>query len=273
MKNKKLLILLPILLLVLTGCGVNGDDSTVGPNDIDSIWNFVVWFFSFSMIKIGDILGNNIINGLIVVTLLFRLMMVPMYRKQIISQEAMSKVQPEVAKIQKRYENKTDNESKMKMNTEIQALYKRHNVNPLAGCLPLLLQMPMLFAFYDAIQNLLVYNGLEKYQGGTEMVSSFLIWDDMGNPVFLFAILAAATTYYSTVLSSAGQDPDGPGANMMKQMSIMMPLMILFMGVYLPGALSLYWVLGNVVTIGQTLVLKRDKIAAAREQKKMKKEK
>lgn len=270
MKNKKIFLLLPILLVTLAGCGV-GPGNTVGPDDVDSIWNFVVYFFSVGMIWLGNLLGGNIIYGLIAITLIFRGMMVPMYRKQIISQEAMAKVQPEVTKIQKKYAGKSDNESKMKMNQEMQSLYKRHNVNPLAGCLPLLLQMPLLFAFYDAIQNLLVYDGITKFSSANDMSSSFLIWNDMGQPVFVFAILAAATTYYSTILSTAGQDPNASGANMMKQMSIIMPIMILFMGFTLPGALSLYWVLSNGVTIIQTLVLKRDKISAAREQKKMNK--
>ncbi len=268
MKSKKLLFIIPILLITLSGCGVDANH-TVGPNDVDSIWNFVVYIFSVSMIWLGRLLGNNIIYGLIAITLLFRGMMVPMYKKQIVSQEAMTKVQPEVKKIQDKYAGKTDNESKMKMNQEMQSIYKRHGVNPLAGCLPLLLQMPLLFAFYDAIQNLLIYDGLDKYANTSDMSTSFLLWNDMGERVIVFAILAALTTWYSTVLSSAGQDPNASGAAMMKQMSIIMPIMILFMGFSLPGALSLYWVLSNGVTIIQTLVLKRDKIAAAREQKRI----
>ncbi len=270
MKLKKIAIMLPILLILLSGCGVTAE-STVGPNDVDSIWNAVVWFFSSAMIFTGNLFGNNIIIGLIIITLAFRLLMVPMYKNQIKSQESMAKVQPEMKKIQDKYAGKTDNESKMKLNSEIQALYKRHGVNPLAGCLPLLLQMPLLFAFYDAIQNLLIYDGLTKYESGIGMSTSFLVWSDLGEPVYIFAFLAAFTTWYSTVLSTAGQDPNAAGSNMMKQMSIIMPIMILMMGFTLPGALSLYWILSNGITIIQTLVLKRDKISAAREQKRINK--
>jgi YidC/Oxa1 family membrane protein insertase len=180
----------------------------------------------------------------------------------------MAVLKPEMDKIKKKYEGKTDQESKMKMQQDTSALYKRHGINPLAGCLPLLVQMPLLFAFYAAISNLLVYEGLALY-GASDMSQSFLLWSSLGEPVILFAVLAAITTYMTTALSTYGTDQ--ADNQMMKTMKYVMPGMILVMGLSFPGALSLYWLIGNVFTIVQTLIIKRDDIKAERDRRKMNK--
>jgi YidC/Oxa1 family membrane protein insertase len=263
---KKLLLLIIPLTLVLSGCSVSADN-LIGP-ETTGIWNTIIMWFSYSLIWTGQFLGNNIINGLIVMTIVFRLATVPLYRMQIKSSSQMAVLKPEMDKIKKKYEGKTDQESKMKMQQDTSALYKRHGINPLAGCLPLLVQMPLLFAFYAAISNLLVYEGLALY-GASDMSQSFLLWSSLGEPVILFAVLAAITTYMTTALSTYGTDQ--ADNQMMKTMKYVMPGMILVMGLSFPGALSLYWLIGNVFTIVQTLIIKRDDIKAERDRRKMNK--
>lgn len=268
MKNKKLVLLLLPVLVILSGCGVT-ENHLVGP-DASGIWDTIVMLFSKGIIYLGSFLGNNIIMGLIAMTILFRLALVPLYKKQIKSSADMAKIQPEIKKIQAKYKNKKEVEDKRKMQMEMQSLYSRHNINPLAGCLPILIQMPLLFAFYDAIQNLLIYDGLPLY-GAQGMARGFLIWPNFGKPIVIMAILAAVTTYFSTVVSTIGTDTTGTSSTMMKQMKIIMPIMILIMGLTLPGALSIYWVISNSATILQTVILKRDVISAERQKKKIKK--
>jgi len=267
---KKIILLMIPLVFLLTGCGTDG---VVTPENAGGIWDWIVVFFSQSMIWFGTRLGNNIIVGLIVVTVLFRLVMVPLYRKQIKSSADMAKVQPEIKRVQDKYKGKKDQESKQKVAQETQAIYKKHGINPLAGCLPMLLQMPLLFAFYAAISNLMIPPmgggdiGLVVY-GVSDMSMNLSIFGDLSNPSIFFAVFAAITTYYSTVLSTIGND-QAAGSDMMKSMKIIMPLMILFMGFTLPGALSIYWSIGNLFTIIQTLILKRHEIKAVRDRKKM----
>lgn len=273
MKNKHrfLLLMLPLVVL-LTGCGENVPLTT----DPSGIWDTVVYWLAQLIVQLGHIFGENIGWGLVIATLIVRLAMVPLYRKQIRSTEAMSKIQPEMKKIQDKYKNvpKDDREAQMRQQQEMSALYQRHGVNPLAGCLPLIIQMPFLFAFYDAIQGLLINGQYVKPAvavnqglinlGGGDMVSTFIGFD-LGNPVYLFAILAGATTWISTKLSMAGQPKqEGAAGDVSKSMLAVMPFMILIMGFTLPGALSIYWVVGNFVTIGQTVYFKRDKLFNSR---------
>ncbi len=273
MKKKHLLLIIPLLVL-LSGCGTSPDQLT-GP-DTTGFWETINKIFCWGIIWFGRIAGNNVIWGLVIMTLVVRIAMIPLYKAQIQSTAKMNKVQPEIKKIQAKYKDKKDKESQAKMAQETQAVYSRHGVNPLAGCLPSLIQLPLLFAFYGAIENLLVYkvNGETALVlfGAGDMSKDFLFFGDMGTPSYILAVLAAITTYYSTELSSAGASADGAGSDMMKTMKWMMPAMILFFGFTLPGAMSLYWLIGNVVMIIQTLVYKRDDIQKNRMRKKMEKE-
>lgn len=279
MRRNKLVLLLPVLLLVLSGCGVNGVDSVIGPDNASGLWDIVVLLFSQGIIFFGELLAHNLIVGLIVMTLVFRIAMIPLYKKQIQSQAEMAVIQPELKVIQNKYKGKKDQDSKIKQNQETQALYKRHKINPLAGCLPMLIQMPLLFAFYDAIQNLLMYGdaALPLYGDSAASLSSIFLGIDMSKPSIIVAVLAAVSTYYSTHVATLGapkpvKDPSKPsGPDMMTSMKIVMPIMILMMGLQFPAALAVYWLTGNIVTIVQTLVLKRDTIFAAKEKKKLKK--
>lgn len=268
-KQYKLLMLMLPLVIMLSGCGANTPLTT----DPSGIWGWLVYLLAQLIVQLGHIFGDNIGWGLVFATLIVRCAMIPLYGKQIKSTENMNKIQPELKKLQDKYKNvpKDDKTAQMRQQQEMQALYKRHGVNPIAGCLPLLLTMPFLFAFYDAIQGLLLNGsymkppvapdqGLLNLTNGVGMNTHFLGFE-LGSAVFLFAILAGATTFISTKLSMYGSEtPSGTAGDISKSMLTIMPIMIFVMGLTLPGGLSIYWVVGNMVTIGQTLYFKRDKI-------------
>lgn len=270
-KQHRFLLLMMPLVVMLTGCGTPVPLTT----DPSGIWDWGVYLLAQLIVQLGHIFGDNIGWGLVLATLIVRVAMIPLYRKQIRSTEAMNKIQPEMKKIQDKYKNidKSDKDAQMRQQQEMSALYKRYGVNPLAGCLPLIIQMPILFAFYDAIQGLLMNGtyvgeaaniGLMNLTHGVGMSSQFLGFE-LSDRVLLFAILAALTTWISTKLSMLGTEtPEGAAGDVSKSMLTIMPIMILFMGWTLPGALSIYWLVGNLVTIAQTAYFKRDKIFNAK---------
>lgn len=270
-KQTKFLMLMLPLVILLTGCGTPEPITT----DPSGIWGRAVYLLAQLIVQLGRLMGNNIGWGLVLATLIIRGAMIPLYRKQIKTTEAMNKIQPEMKKIQNKYKkfDKSDREAQMRQQQELSALYKRHGVNPFAGCLPLLIQMPILFAFYDAIRGLLINGtytnevanaGLLNLTNGINMSQTFLGFD-LGARVILFAILAGLTTWLSTKLGMIGApQTEGTAADVTKSMLVVMPVMIFVMGLTLPGALSIYWLVGNLVTIFQTLYFKRDQIFNAR---------
>lgn len=289
-KQNKLIFLFVPLLLLLSGCGAS--EYNLVTEFGQGFWENFVFVFSWMIVNSATILGDNLVYGLIFVTLAVRIAMVPLFKAQIKSSDAMQKIQPEIKKLQDKYKD-ADKQGKMKMQQETQDLYKREGVNPFAGCVPMLIQMPLLFVFYGAIQNLFIFysdeatkvaaeaaaavgdstaafiGASQSYAPGIEFSKTLPLLGDMGETNIVMALLAAVTTYFSTKVSMMGQDPDAKGSGMMKQMSIMMPLMILFFGMTMPGALALYWFLGNLVMIGQTLYYKRHKIKEFKDKKKL----
>jgi YidC/Oxa1 family membrane protein insertase len=168
--------------------------------------------------------------------------MLPLMIKQIKSTKGMQLIQPEMKKLQGKYSSK-DQATQQKLQQEMMALYKEHGVNPMAGCLPLLIQMPILFGFYHAIMRT------------QEISQQSFLWFDLGakDPYFILPIVAAITTFLSQKISMTGTANDNV---QMKMMLYIMPAMILFAGISLPSALGLYWVIGNIFTIFQTIAIK-----------------
>ena len=282
MKKKKYLLLVLVMLVVLTGCGTAQGDLATGFDGFS--WSSLTYIFSWIIVKTSLIFGNNIVYGLIVITVILRLAMVPMYKKQIKSQEETKKIQPELKKLQAKYKGKEDKESKQKMAMAQQELYKKHGINPFAGCLPMLVQMPLLFVFYGAIQNLFVYtdkglmNAGEGVSAGAYITDETLstvipIFGDMAGRSIFFVILAGLLMFASSKLTMAGQDSDAPGSAMMKNMMYLSPLMIVFVGFSLPGALAIYWTIGSLFTLIQTFVYKKHDIIEQREKRKLKNKK
>jgi len=208
--------------------------------------------------------------AVIVTTIIFKLLLLPLTLKQMKSMKEMNKIQPEIKKLQERYKD-----DKEKLNMETMKLYQEHKVNPMGGCLPLLVQFPIIIGFYRMIQqpaNYLfkdgsfVFEEINKslfwlkdigfsaghvfesgiYQGLTNGLVVF------GYAVPLMALIAAIGTYFqSKTMSPPSAGGTDQAAQTQKVMTNMMPIMILVMGMTLPTGLTLYWVIGSVVTIIQ----------------------
>lgn len=243
MKRRFLTILmLALLVLIVSGCSANPTASPpIGP-DATGIWDrYLVWPLSWLIKESAMILGGSYGLGILVATILIRLLVLPLMVKQIKSSKAMQQLQPEMNKIREKYKN-----DPQKSQQETMLLFQKHNINPLAGCLPMLVQMPVLIAFYHAISRT------------PEIKEHTFLWMSLGakDPYYILPIIAAITTYFQSKMMGQSQMQNNP---QMQMMTIMMPIMILAIGVTLPSALSLYWVYGNIFTIVQTYFLYRDK--------------
>ncbi|WP_373470696.1 membrane protein insertase YidC [Carnobacterium alterfunditum] len=251
-KRKRLLLLLGTVFLavVLVGCGTSPitEQST-------GIWDkYIVFNFSRIIIWLADLFGGSFGAGIIIFTLIIRFVLLPVMHHQTKSTQKMSEMQPQLKKLQTKYASK-DPDTQNKLKEETSKLYAEAGVNPVAGCLPLLIQMPVLIAMYQAISR-------------TEVLKTGnFLWMNLGapDPYFVLPVLAAILTYATTKLSTMSQLEPNPTTT---TMMYMMPALILFMGITLPSALSLYWVVGNAFSVGQTLLLNNPfKIKKVREEK------
>ena len=184
---------------------------------------------------------------IILLTILIKLVTYPLTVKQVKSMKAMQEIQPKMKKIQEKYKN---NPQMLQQKTG--ELFREAGVNPLTGCLPLLVQMPILMGMYYALFNL-------AYP--SEAAAVFLWLPSMSDPdpLYILPVLSALTTFIQQKMTST---------EMNAQMKIMMTVMPLFIGwisLNFPSGLVLYWVTMNLVQIAQQWWMYRSEGAAAKE--------
>ncbi|TPR23197.1 membrane protein insertase YidC [Apilactobacillus timberlakei] len=221
------------------------------------LWDGVIVLnFSRAIIWLSKFFGNNYGMGIIIFTIIVRIIILPLMVYQTRSMKKTQEIQPELKKLQKKYSSK-DTETMQKLRTEQQKLYAEAGVNPIAGCLPLIVQLPILWALYQGIWR-------------TDILKSgHFLWLQLGHkdPYFIMPILAALFTFISSWLATKSQ-PEQNG--MTKSMTYGMPLIIFFMALNIPAAISIYWVVTNLFQAGQTLVLQNPwKIQREREEKQL----
>lgn len=182
-------------------------------------------------------------GAIILLTVLIKIAMYPLSRKQFESMKAMQKMQPELKRLQEKYRDKPQI-----LQQKMMELYSRAGANPLSGCLPMLLQMPILMAMYYALYSF-------DYGGRAQ---SFLWLESLSAPdaLYILPVLSALTTYLQQKISSVEMNQQ------MRVMMVVMPLFILWISLNFPAGLVLYWVTMNAVQIIQQLWIKRQEPAA-----------
>ncbi len=185
---------------------------------------------------------------IVLLTVVINLVLLPLRISSMKSMLKMQKVQPQMKSIQERYKKlKMTDPKRQDMNVEIGELYKKHGINPLGGCLPIVIQMPFLFAFYAMLANV------------TELRQANWLWiKDLSSPdpLFLIPILVIATQMILQRMSpSGGMDPQ-----QQKMMNFMMPLMIGVFSWSVASGLGVYWVTGVVVMIVQQMIMNRTEL-------------
>ncbi|HZW68459.1 MAG TPA: YidC family membrane integrase SpoIIIJ [Pseudogracilibacillus sp.] len=240
MRNKSyILVLLVGAIVLLTGC-----TEVNQPIDADStgIWNkYFVYPLSLLIKYFAGLFNDNFGLSIVVVTLLIRILLLPLMIKQIRSTQAMQQVQPEIKALQEKYSSK-DAKTQQKLQEETMKLFQKHGVNPFAGCLPIFVQMPILIAMYHAIMRT------------TEIKQGTFLWFSLGSPDYVLPIIAGLATFFQQKLmmanNASAQNPQ------MVAMLYMMPIMITVFAFFFPAALALYWVVGNLFMVVQTLFIR-----------------
>jgi YidC/Oxa1 family membrane protein insertase len=204
--------------------------------------NAFVQFFELLHHWITALIPNQDISygmAIIVMTIIIRTVLLPLNIKQTKSSMAMSKLQPEIKKLQEKYKN-----DPQKSQQEMMKLYKERGASPLSGCLPMLIQWPIFIALYYVFNNLKGISGIH-----------FLWIKDLGKKDIILAVLSGLTTYFSSSLMMSSADSSQ--AKQTANMNIGMSVFMIFISWSLKSALVLYWVVSNLIQILQTVLIKK----------------
>lgn len=241
-KNFLLLLMLSISAILLTACSSQSGQNTG-------------WFHHTFVLPFTHIIHETAVFfhgsyglAIIAITLVIRLVLMPFmlkqYKKQQEMKEKMEKIKPEMDRIQKKLKNAKETAEKQKLQQEMMGLYKEHGVNPLnMGCLPMLIQMPILMGFYYAIR------------GSAEIASHSFLWFNLGHSDIWITAIAGIVYYLQFKVSQSNLTDEQQ--KQMKFMGLISPIMIVMVSLNAPAALPLYWTVGGIFLILQSLLGKK----------------
>lgn len=200
---------------------------------VDILFQVLLYFYN---------LTGNYGVAIIILTLIVKAITFPLTQKQIKSTKVIQDIQPELKKLQEKYKN-----DKEKLNEETMKLWQENKVNPLAGCLPLLVQFPVLIAMFRLLQDsetLFINAGIADFN------RMFLFFDMIvPDSTYILPILAGLTTFIQQKMMTTDQSQKG--------LLYVMPIMIVGLSIRFPAGLALYWVLQNVLSLGQHLLVNK----------------
>lgn len=229
------------------------DDFKLTTGKYEGIWTTIfVKPLSFIILKIG-LLTKNYAIAIILVLLLIKLITYPITKKTMKQSQMMQEINPEIKKIQKKYEGRQDEESLSKQSQEMMMIYKKYNINPISGCLVSFIQLPIFIAFYEAVQRfpaIFEDSFLGMQLGTTPMVG----FTQKACVIYIILmLLIAVSTFYSFKMGMSGDQLD----KNMKNMPIFMSIMIIVTALFMPSALCIYWFFNNIFTIIQNKIVKK----------------
>lgn len=231
---------------------------TFTPNKLEyqSLWESIfVKPLAWLILKLGYLVKNMGIS-VMVIGLLIRIVMMPLQIKTVKQSENMKKLQPEIARIEKKYQNKTDNDSLMMKSQETMMLYKKYNINPVSSCLGAFIQLPLFFAFLEAINRVpAIFEGefLGMNLGMTPTAG--IAGQNYIYIVLIVLIILSTFLSFKNSMSSQNQTPEME--QQMKFMFIFMIIMISFASLSLPTAIALYWIVTNGFAVIQNIIIKK----------------
>lgn len=229
----------------------------VSSTKYDGLWTTLfVKPLALLIIKLGKLVKSYGL-AIIIATILIRAIVWPFTKKQAMQSENLKLAQSDLTKLEKKYANKQDQESMIMKSQEMMAIYKKYNINPLSGCLFSFIQIPLFFAFYEAISRIPVI--FEETFLGFQLGTSPLIAVTKGNYYYLiFIVLIASATYFSFKLNS-GASMSGEQEKQMKSMSNVMVVVMTITSFSISSGIAIYWIVSNLFTIFQNLIVKRMK--------------
>lgn len=232
--------------LLMSGCTTNVNHTTTTEDLLHGTWwqRNVVYWFSLMLDKFAEWFGGQYGLAVLALTIIVRTLILPLMIKQYKNTKAMQALQPEMQKIRQKYKD-----DPRKQQEEMMKLYQEHQVNPLAGCLPLIVQMPIFIALYNSIyMNSAIrehtFLGLKL---GLAPSSPGAQWY-----YYLVPVVAAITTFVQSLMMSSQQQQQ---MGMMKGIMLVFPVLIFVMALSFPVALPIYWIYSNLYTIVQNYFL------------------
>jgi YidC/Oxa1 family membrane protein insertase len=182
--------------------------------------------------------------AIVVLTVIIKILLYPLQHKSIVSMKKMQKLQPKMNAIKEKYKKaKTDPDQRQKMNADMMKLYQQEKINPMSGCLPIVLQLPILWAFYSMLSSAIELRGAD-----------FMLWiTDLSakDPYYITPILMTITMFIQQKMTPTTADP------VQKRIFMMMPFIFGFIFKDLPSGLVLYWLVQNILTIIQQGIMNR----------------
>lgn len=232
-------------------------DFKITSGGYEGIWTTIfVKPLAWVILKIGGLVKNYGL-AVILITILIRLVMFPLTQKSAMQSENMKAVQPELQKLEKKYANKNDKESMMQKSQEMMMIYKKHNINLMSGCLFSLIQIPLFFAFYEAMNRIpaLFEETFLGFHLGTSPLTAF----SKGNYLYIiFVVLVIVATYFSFKLNKTAS-MSKEQEQQMKMMTNMSVIFISIASFTISTGVELYWIFNSAFTIAQNLLVKRGK--------------
>jgi len=234
----------------------------------EPILNLVIFLYNIAP-------GHDLGIAIILLTIIIKVILLPLSKQSIKSQKALQDLQPKIDEIKKKYANK-----KEEMGRAMMGLYKENKVNPFSSCLPLLVQLPFLFAVFRVFRNgfteetlNLTYSFISRPDQVNSLAFGFL---ELAKPNVFLAILAGAAQFWQAKMmmtkkaqtKSPGAKDENVMAIMNKQMLYFMPALTVFIGLTLPGGLTLYWFITTLLMALQQLYIFKQKDKDGQDQDK-----
>jgi YidC/Oxa1 family membrane protein insertase len=236
----------------------------IGPKDVDALkamdrglersidfgWFTIVAAPLLQVLRFSHRFTGSYGLDIILMTILIKLILAPLTHKSFVSMKSMQKLQPQMQRIKDRHKD-----DKEKMNREIMDLYKRNKVNPLGGCLPMLLQFPVFIGLYNALRTPIELRHAsflwikDLSRPDFESLPFTLLGWNVGFPILV--LLMGASMFIQQWMTPAVGDPN------QRRMMMMMPLVFTVLFVTFPAGLTIYWLVNNVLTIGQQYLINR----------------
>jgi len=206
--------------------------------------------------------GGDFGIAIILLTIVIRVIFTPLSIKALVSQKELSKLQPKIKELQEKHKN-----DKQALGQATMAMYKEHNVNPFSGCLPLLIQLPVLIALYGALNSGLKpesLTALYSFVGYPEVINQTAFGlIDLTQKSAILAILAGILQWFQSKKAASFQSPTSKGEvpsaafQMSKQMLYFFPIMVIIIAWNLPAGLTIYWVAATAFSIVEQVYINR----------------
>ena len=231
------------------------DEFKITSTGYEGVWTTIfVKPLAFLIIQLNKLIKNAGLS-VIIITFLIRAILYPVTKKTAMQSEIMNKAKPEIDKIEKKYANKTSQQDQMAHSQEIMMVYKKYGINPMSGCIFALIQIPLFFAFYEAMNRLpLIFEGSFL---GLDLGMSPLNGMQKGNFFYIIIIvLVVVMTYLSFKLNKTANSRDVNGVSM-KMMTNMSIGMISLASFTVSTSIAIYWICNSSFTVIQNLLVKR----------------